>query len=166
MAAACVLGVTGTLLVTSETVVTLGTQANLAQLPRVPWLAQTSPADVVALGAVHAAARLAAAYAVFANRALVLAPFSSVARAAETLSGGRHTLAPVVTLAFLGTVPSKTTLLTRLTAHCTHPSGWAGALSSHVVAHPTILAGASLLTLLPMLAWRAQVLTESTRVSW
>lgn len=44
--------------VTFEAVAALGTQAHLAHLPRVAGLTHTHAADVVALGAVHTAARL------------------------------------------------------------------------------------------------------------
>ena len=44
-----------------------------------------------------------------------------------------------------------------------HPSRGAGALSGDVVAHPSVLAGASLLALLAVLPRRAQVLTAAAQ---
>lgn len=60
--------------VAPEAVDALWADTHLTELARVARLAQACPADVVALGAVHAAARLATVQAERANWALVLAP--------------------------------------------------------------------------------------------
>lgn len=44
-----------------------------------------------------------------------------------------------------------------------HPASRTGAFSGHVMTHSTILAGTTLLTLLPMFAWRTQILTAAQR---
>lgn len=61
-------------LVALEAVDALSAEPHLTAVACVARLAQALAADVVALGAVHAAARLAAVHAVRANWALLLAP--------------------------------------------------------------------------------------------
>ena len=71
---ACVLGVAGTPLVTLEAIVSLGTEAHLAHLPRVARFTQTRATDVVALGSVLTATRLATGHAKCTHRTLFLTP--------------------------------------------------------------------------------------------
>lgn len=68
-------------------------------------------------------------------------------------------------LTLLGTVIPITTFRTRLTTDHAHPSWWACTLPGHVVADASILAGASLLTLRPVLPRGAEILTEGSGIS-
>lgn len=70
----CVFCVAWALPVTLEAIDALRADTHLTELACVAWLTQARPADVVALGAVQAAARLATVQAERANWALVLAP--------------------------------------------------------------------------------------------
>lgn len=44
-----------------------------------------------------------------------------------------------------------------------HPASRTGTFSGYVMTHSTVLAGTTLLTLLPMFAWRTQILTTAQR---
>lgn len=74
---ACVLGVTQTLPITPEAIVSFRTQSGVACLPCVSWFTQTLPVGVVAFAIVLTATLLCTAGTVGANWTMVLTPVHS-----------------------------------------------------------------------------------------
>lgn len=71
---ACVVGVTGTFLVTFKTVKPVGTDTLLTSLTRVSVFTETRSAHVITLSTVHTNTRQSTVHSICANRTLILTP--------------------------------------------------------------------------------------------
>lgn len=155
-----------TMLVAFDAVEPFWTQACLTAVTSKACFAETRPAHMVTLPTIDTLAGLSTANSVGADGTLILAPFPGVSWAAMTLACGSVTRPSIMALTLLRTVLSKATLGARLTTHCAQPAGRTRAFSSDVMTYASILAGASLLALGPVLARGTEILTKGSSVPW